>query len=214
MKERSYILKFRSPASVFSGLAVAGLVDRMIIRDHHGLPIIPGSSVKGRWRFFAERLARSKPDNIMDSIKIHKDGESHCKAMDKACTICRLFGNPTLTGLLWVGDAVLDGETAEYFSNLLGRNTNPVIHPDAEIRPGVALSRHRRAALAGHLFFDETVPPVTFTGRVMIHEAELKEDEEQFLIISARLVDRIGGRKSVGRGILDKGIGVPSGGEE
>ena len=164
MKEH-YTLCFRSPASVFSGLAVAGLVDLMVIRNHDGLPIIPGSSVKGRWRFFAERLARSKPDNILDSIKIHPMNKPHCKAKDKACTICRLFGNPSLPSLLWVGDAVLDHETAKYFRNLLGRNTNPVIHPDTEIRPGVALSRRRRAALPGHLFFDEAVPAVTFCCR-------------------------------------------------
>ncbi len=212
MEKRTYTynLEFTSPASVFSGLAVAGLVDRMVVRNHDGLPIVPGSSVKGRWRFFAERLARAKPDNMPLSKAFH-NGDAHCKQPENACTICRIFGNPALPGLIWVGDAVLDEETAEHFRNLLGRNTNPVVHPDAEIRPGVALSRRRRAALAGHLFFDEAVPAATFTGEIMLH-AELSETEEQFLKASARLVDRIGGRKAVGRGTLANGIKLLSGG--
>lgn len=210
MENRSYILNFQSPTSVFSGLAVAGLVDRMVTRNQEQLPIIPGSSVKGRWRFFAERLARAKPDNVSGPITLHQ-GDAHCKSSGNACTICKLFGNPAIPGLLWVGDAELDTETAREIKRLLARGANPVINHDTEIRPGIALSRVRRDALPGHLFFDEAVPAVTFTGDVMIRE-KLNKTEEQFFKASARLVDRIGGRKAVGRGTLANGIEFISGG--
>ena len=58
-----YRLSFASPVSVFSGLSVAGLVDRMVMRTVDGLPYIPGSTVKGRWRFTAERLLRTNGSN-------------------------------------------------------------------------------------------------------------------------------------------------------
>lgn len=212
MEKRSYTLCFQSPASVFSGMAVAGLVDRMVVRNQEHLPIIPGSSVKGRWRFFAERLARAKPDNMPDSITLHPENGPHCKPHGTICTICKLFGNPAVAGLLWIGDAILTEAMAKEFKNLLEQEANPVVHSDAELRPGIALSRARRSALPGHLFFDEAVPAVTFIGEILILHDELSDVEEQFLKASARLVDRIGGRKAVGRGALANGIEIQPGG--
>lgn len=210
MEKRTYTLCFQSPVSVFSGMAVAGLVDRMVMRNQDHLPIIPGSSVKGRWRFFAERLARA--GNMPPSIWLHPDKEPHCKFSDNACTICKLFGNPAVPGLLWVGDAILEAASATEFKKLLDQGNNPVVHPDAEIRPGVAISRLRRSALDRHLFFDEAVPAVAFIGEIQIRHI-LSDTEELFLSASARLVDRIGGRKAVGRGTLANGIELRTGGD-
>ena len=221
MVEWSYTLEFQSSASVFTGLAVAGLVDRMVMRCRGGQPFIPGSSVKGRWRFFAERLLRS--GGLPDSLRMHMPDNPLCKTADDACTVCKLFGNPSIPSLLWVGQAEPERVAKELIGRLLAENRNPVVHPDAELRPGIALSRLFRTALEDHLFFDEALPPLTFTGVVRIN-GPLSPDEEHFLKASARLVDRIGGRKAVGRGVLHEGIriheniriheGVPPAGKE
>ena len=84
-----------------------------------------------------------------------------------------------------------------------------MVHPDTELRPGTAISRITRTTLKDHLFFNEAVPPVTFSGKVIINDT-LSDNEEKFLKASARLVDRIGGRKSVGMGGLDGGIRIAS----
>lgn len=205
MTEWTYTLKFRSSVSVFSGLAVAGLVDRMVMRNHKGLPFIPGSSVKGRWRFFAERLLQNGV--LPDDLEIHKTGEPSCKDPNSLCTLCKLFGNPASPSMLLVGQAELDKNLKGHFENLLKQNPNPVVHPDAELRPGTAISRITRTTLKDHLFFNEAVPPVIFSGKLIINGI-LNDNEEKFLKASASLVDRIGGRKSVGMGGLDGGIRI------
>ena len=203
-----YKLDFQSSVSIFSGLAVAGLVDRMVARNDRGLPYIPGSTIKGRWRFFAERFLHSLPKKeVPDDLKIHDKDGPFCKDIETACTICRLFGNPTLPSLIWIGQAVLDTKLQPLFEDLLKQNHNPVVHPDVELRPGIALSRIRRAALPDHLFFEEAVPPAVFFGKILVN-GTLSDSEIKLLHASATLVDRLGGRKAVGRGILKKGIQI------
>jgi hypothetical protein len=92
----------------------------------------------------------------------------------------------------------------------MNQDRNPVVHPDAELRNGVSLSRCRRTALGDHLFVDEVIPPTVFTGSIQVHRT-LSSQEKQFIHASARLVDRIGGRKAVGRGILAAGIEIIGG---
>src|SRR5215831_16622769 len=65
----TYTIMFRSPVGVFTGLGVAGLVDRTMVREADGLPYIPGSSVKGRLRFFADRLLKS--GTLPNGYRIH-----------------------------------------------------------------------------------------------------------------------------------------------
>ena len=209
MIEWQYHLEFKNPVSLFSGLAVAGMVDRMVIRDHNRLPYILGSSVKGRWRFFAKRLLRS--DIFSDGngeLHIHPQGKPACKSWGKnACALCRLFGNETIPSLINVGQASLDPSLKSTFEKALAQNQNSVVRPDAEIRPGIVMSRKRRAALPGHLFFDEVIPPVQFIGKIFVNK-NISPEEKTFLENAARLVDGIGGRKSIGRGKLENGIQI------
>lgn len=209
MNEWKYVLKFRSVVSVFSGLAVAGLVDNMVVRNHERIPVIPGSSVKGRWRFFAERLLRTaNGDATASGLRIHPLDGPDCKIPESACTICRLFGNSAIPSLIWTGNAELDPSLKPYFKSLLELNRNSVVHPDTELRSGIAMSRKFRTALPNHLFFDEAVPAMTvFLGSILI-KGTINETEQHFLDASARLVDRIGSRKAIGRGILEKGIEI------
>lgn len=206
MVEIKYSLVFRTPVSIFSGLAIAGLVDRMVMRNNEGLPYLPGSSVKGRWRFFAERLLRT--GGLPEGLRIHGTKEPLCKDVVNACTLCKLFGNSTIPAMIQVGQAELDDSQRPLFLTLLERNRNPVVYPDTEIRPGIAISRTRRTTLDDHLFFDEAVPSsVIFSGKVRVNDAVVAI-ERQLLSASGRLVDRIGGRKAVGRGALENGIQI------
>jgi CRISPR/Cas system CSM-associated protein Csm3 (group 7 of RAMP superfamily) len=196
---------------------VAGLVDRMVMRTVDGLPYIPGSTVKGRWRFTAERLLRtngSNPSFKGQGLFCHGENQPECSLGEGPCTICRLFGCSTRPGIVWVGQAELEECLRGLIQELLARNPNPVVHPDTELRPGIALSRHLRTALGDHLFFDEVLPArLSLAGEVMINDA-LAPTEEGFLRASAALTDRLGGRKAVGRGALRGGIvlSAPGGG--
>ncbi len=225
MANWKYQLKFSSPASVFSGLAVAGLLDRMIVRTHkrkgsggHAWmpekPCIPGSSVKGRWRFFAERLLNTP--GVEGEFNMHDPDGPECKDPANCCTICGLFGNPSIPSAIWVGDAspaIEDEALEQLLQQAFEENRNPVFRPDGLVRPGIALDRARRVALPDHLFFDEAVSYVSFVGEIMV-KRRLSQEETRFLTASARFVDRIGGRKAVGRGALDGGIDILNGADK
>jgi CRISPR/Cas system CSM-associated protein Csm3 (group 7 of RAMP superfamily) len=203
-----YRLRFRTPVGVFTGLGIAGLVDRIVIRDARGLPYVPGSSVKGRLRFFAERLLRSGEPPAPFSV--HPAPGPLCKTAAAACTLCRLFGNPALPGALRVGNARPEEPWATLAAQLLRAAPNPVVHADAELRPGLALSRLRRTALADHLFFDETVPAAAFAGEMAL-VAGLSNEEVAWLAAVGRLVDGLGARKAAGRGRLAGGVEIGGG---
>jgi CRISPR/Cas system CSM-associated protein Csm3 (group 7 of RAMP superfamily) len=191
---------------VFTGLGIAGLVDRTVVRDANGMPWIPGSTVKGRWRFFAERLLLSGVD--LSPLRVHGAASPHCKSSSDACILCRLFGNPSVPSLVRVGQASLGEPWREVVRALLDADRNPVVRPDVEVRPGIALSRRRRSALPDHLFQDEAVPAgLRFEGTLRLSSG-ISPDEEAFLRGAGRLVDSLGARKATGRGALDGGIEI------
>lgn len=203
----TYTLSFRSPVSIFTGLGIAGLVDRTVVRGANTLPYIPGSTVKGRLRFFSERLLRASPRPASFRFRVHDPNQPHCKVPATACTICRLFGNPAIPATLRVGQAMPVPPWDTLFQQLLMAEHNPVFQPDVEIRPGIALSRSRRTALADHLFFDEAVPAITFSGSMLL-DASVNPEERTFFIGAGKLVDALGARKSAGRGVLEEGIQI------
>lgn len=211
MAERkyTYTLTFRGALSIFSGLGIAGLVDRIVVRNGVGLPYIPGSSIKGRLRFFTERLLQSS--SVPDGYRLHPPGQPICKALDTACTLCRLFGNPAIPALLHVGQASPDPPWNDLFRQLLKENTNPVVHSDVEIRPGLAVSRLRHTTLPDHLFFDEAIPPIGFSG-ILVLNSRVTPQETRFLIWTGTLVDSLGARKAAGRGSLEGGIRIADAG--
>ena len=206
-KELSYELIFHAPVGVFTGLGIAGLLDRTVVRDANKRPYIQGSTVKGRLRFFAERVLRSQPAGLSTTLDIHGPDKPYCKQPDTACTQCRLFGNPIISGLVSIGQAWPSQEWDKDFAEQIRNNPNPVIHPDADIRPGIALSRQRRTTLVNHLFQDETIPRLTFSGRLSI-DSSVSNEEQRFLIAAGLLVDSLGSRKAVGRGRLNGGIQI------
>jgi len=209
METWTYNLTFKTSVSVFAGHGVAGLVDRRIFRNSRGLPSIPGSTVKGRWRYSALRLLSSRTTS--SSLSLHSSNKPFCKEPDRACTLCKLFGSPAIRAAIWVGQAELESTLRHEVKSLVSTNRNPVISEDAELRPGIALSRKRRAPVPNHLFYDEAAPAgVVFTGTIRVINPLTKE-EKQFLIGAAKLMDRIGARKTVGRGILEGGMIVQPG---
>ncbi len=120
MTEIQYSITFRTPVSIFNGLSIAGLVDRMVMRNKEGLPYIPGSSVKGRWRFFAERLLRT--NGLPDGLKIHGKKDPQCKDVVSACTLCKLFGNSAIPATLFISQAELDDTKKPLYRALLKQN--------------------------------------------------------------------------------------------
>ena len=62
-------------------------------------------------------------------------------------------------------------------------------------------------SLPDHLFFDEIVPAITFSGSLSL-DTRMIPAETRLLIGVGALVDALGARKAVGRGRLEGGIRI------
>ena len=156
--------------------------------------VIPGSSIKGVLRSFAESLLRAEGKNIHDPWdfdKIEKEFQEN-GGEDKPCVICRLFGSTELASHLTVFDAV------------------PLEKPSQIYRTGISIDRDFAAVRPGVLYQEEFVAPNT-SWRLQIRlfnvefpptgEDKRAELLDQILKTWRVLGLQLGARKSVGAGL-------------
>lgn len=189
------------PLAIWSGFR-RGQIQRTVMRGTHGLPFIPASTLKGRVRDVAERLAQTLDHEIC--------GTPNPKRMcgnGKLCLICRTFGSPGIsalsghTGLIWRDAKLIDEQGAPI--EIKREEANALYYA----RTQVQLSRLRGTALERHLFTSETtIENLRFGGRVrgwlpVTTRTAGKFHEELILLCSAlRLLTFVGGAKSRGSG--------------
>ncbi|HXH13080.1 MAG TPA: RAMP superfamily CRISPR-associated protein [Alphaproteobacteria bacterium] len=181
-------------------------VDKVTARDADGKLIIPGSTLKGRLRWECERVARAlgwavchapRPDTMCPYDLPLQDGRP------SFCIVCEIFGASGQRSPLWFNDAALQLHE-ELQSTPLGKS-QLASHErrafDAQIRPGVSISRRRRAAFSQRLFFTETsAPNARFLFRACI-EGELPSDQHRALLLAGvRMLSFVGGGRSRGLG--------------
>lgn len=190
--------------------------DLPVMRDHRGLPFVPGSSLKGVVRSAVEALARSlEPPNPsrMAACLCTSDDRYWCvpprrkrvgdtpaetldefdrRRQDNTCWACRVFGSPWMAGKVRFQDLFLvdDG-----------------IAPDdtTEIRNGVAIDRDTgRAADKKVYAFEAAVPDLSFSLRATIDNPT--ETELGLALLGFRLLEmqevRLGGGTSRGLGAV------------
>lgn len=195
-------------------------VDKATVRDAYGKLIIPGSTLKGRIRWECERIARTlgwdvcnapQPDNMCPYFWYHR-GERQ----DKFCDLCEMFGTSVKRSALWFGDATLKEDERLRVTPVLesGKRVNERRPFDAQIRPGVSLSRARRAAFSERLFFTETsAPNACFHFKALI-EGELSAPQHHALLLAGvRSLSLVGGGRSRGLGWVRMARCVLDGGE-
>lgn len=149
-------LRFDGAFAIQSGFP-RGTIDRTVMRGLNGMPYIPASTLKGRVRDMAERVAPTlgyknicrAPNPQFMCPELHGiDGEH--------CIVCRTFGAPGIsarsgaTGLIW-RDAKLCDEKGEPLKDIDMAAQNDYYYS----RTQAQLSRARGVALAKHLFTSE-----------------------------------------------------------
>lgn len=180
-------------------------------RNSQGLPIIPGSSLKGAMRSFLERYLASelgktvfpggnictpeKPcigENIPEEEKPKNDKEwgeyLFDKEKGKLCVICRLFGTKESSAKLYIRDARVLEET---FDNAY------------EIRSGNSIDRDLGISTGGFKYEVELVPEGTRFSFKMILENIDKAEENCVKLLMRALENSmipIGGMKTRGLG--------------
>lgn len=177
-----------------SGRTLA-LVDLTVELDERGRPYIPGSSVKGRVRAYAERLMRTAglqvcsppvPDQMCPHTDI--DGE------DEYCPACCIFGSP------WVSSRV-------HFSNFYLADDNDFI---LQTRQGIGVGRTLGTVVEEKLYYWEAVgsatksEPLSFNGEI---SGTGERSEIGWILAAFRMMSSIGGQKARGMGRVRAKIG-------
>ncbi|NJN19621.1 MAG: hypothetical protein HC822_26960 [Oscillochloris sp.] len=172
----------RTAVAVGAGGSAGSRVDRSIVRDAWGRPLIPGSQLKGRVRHAAEQILSA----VGQDVPAHFDDE-------RATLIRDLFGSPEHPSPLFFHDlpSTIMPEPPE---SITARRL-------VRLRPSVALSRRRRIAEESLLVLQE----VGAEGMIFAAEQAIcgeVPDEPQIALLWAalKLADRWGGGKSRGLG--------------
>ncbi len=203
----TYLMKMSGSVAVYSGFP-RGIIDRTVVRALDGLPYLPASTLKGRVRDMAERLAQSleipvcqapNPETMCPENPVQSSG---------LCLVCRTFGTPGRssrsgqTGIIW-----RDAHLADVGDARLPEKDHPSPQNFFYQRTQVQLSRPRGVALAKHLFTSEnTIENLAFKGRIrgwtektFINGTAIP-DTVVLLCAALKLLNFVGGGKSRGLG--------------
>lgn len=182
--------------------------DMGVLRDYQGQPILPGSSLKGKFRAMAEQMASylgmsaclldtelSGVDCVGDQKYFRNMNEDFKKATTEkkkiawltqhSCDVCRLFGSPLQAGRIFFSDGILTRWPGGY-----------------QVRDGVVIDRDSETA-RDRLKFDYEVAAADTIFDIVI-DLENPDDRE-LALIGAVLAEwqsgfRLGGFTSRGLG--------------
>ena len=146
-----------------------GEVDMPILRDPSGQPYIPGSSLKGRTRAEAERIAREEGMDVCSPPDVNNMCGTIKRRVEDFCVCCRIFGT---AGRISVASKVKfrDSYPTKKIEELLERT-------------GTAIDREKGSVARGALYTIEAVPAGATFGLDIV--AENLSDEELKLLLAA-----------------------------
>lgn len=191
-----------TPLSQFhigTGFGVGRFIDKATIKDKLGAIYIPGSTIKGKAKYFGRQLA-----NCLD-IKCCAE-EQPCKA--NPCIVCRSFGSPLQQGKFFFSDATLP---EEIMNSIMGESReNPAIALRFALntRTGTKIDRRFGTVQEDCLFTTETgMRGIPLAAQIYgIGNDFIFSDEGElplelvFLLNSFKLISHLGGGKSQGFG--------------
>lgn len=206
MIELTYTITLKSPLRLATGVGQAGYLDNTIHRNGSGQPIVPGSSIKGKTRATAYRLA-----NALQVASLHSADQepSGClQDRDTPCLICQIFGASQWPSKLYFEDASLPAKLNKLLQELdeiSEKKNRPMASQNfgRHVRTSVAIDRRKRVALRQHLFTHEAVAqPASFIGRIYgtIRNMSDSYDELALLVVSMEAITHLGGAKGRGLG--------------
>ena len=180
-------------------------VDNSVLKDADGLPIIPGSSLKGVVRSDFEGVMRAVGKNVCDIFNVNDTSCTDNKFIDsvlnssdlselekanalyeRSCDVCRLFGGRGLASHLSFKDCAFIGDKCIF-----------------EHRDGIGIDRDTGTAARGCKYEFEIIPKGSRFSFCLIAE-NLEEEQKNYLyyilrrLMSAEL--SIGGKTTRGFG--------------
>jgi CRISPR/Cas system CSM-associated protein Csm3 (group 7 of RAMP superfamily) len=152
--------------------------------------IIPGSTLKGKIRHECERILSALGQKICRAPRAEMMCP-HSTIADiggKHCAVCQFFGGPSLQSRLFFSDAIVNDAT-------LGRAA-------FRVQAGVSLSRRRRTAEHGRLYYIEHgVEGLIYEGAIDGYlDNDLADQQVALLIAALKRLVAVGSGKSRGLG--------------
>ncbi|MEM1673523.1 MAG: CRISPR-associated RAMP protein Csx7 [Candidatus Bathyarchaeia archaeon] len=164
-----------------------GEVDLPVLRDPRGQPYIPGSSLKGRVRTEAEKIARKIGMDVCDPPNVDSMCGSKKSRVEDFCICCRIFGT---AGKISLASKVKfrDAYPLEGIERLLERT-------------GIAIDRGTETVAKGALYTIEAVPAGAKFGLEIVAD-NLSDDELKLLKAALKSVEdsALGGSSTRGFG--------------
>jgi len=185
----SGVLEAVTPLHIGSGKPEVelGEVDLPVLTDPEERPYIPGSSLKGRVRTEAERIARQKGMDVCKPPDVKNMCGSLKKNPNDFCICCRIFGT--------AGDLSVA-------SKVKFRDAYPLSKVETFLeRTGIAIDRDKGAVAKGALYTIQAVPAgVQFSLEIVCEN--MSEDELRLLKAALKSVQdsALGGSSSRGFG--------------
>jgi len=148
--------------------------DMRFVVDANGVIFIPGSSIRGVWRSWCEKIARTISngapltcdpfnDNTSDKVNLscskRLEDKDPSKVYALSCPICKLFGNTSLGSRIRISDAYI-------INGRVDRNKLPM-------RDGIGIDRFTGGASHGAKFRYQYLIGKTFKTEVQIRNFEL-----------------------------------------
>lgn len=159
---------------------------RPLMKDKHGLPYIPATSIKGRLRHEVEKLLQATGSTVCAA----PTPQLMCQPVDGVsfCPVCQLFGAP------W-------RESPLRFSELVLQTKGDARPANTQSRFGIRVGRVRRVVQDKFLFGTELYEPGIpwrFTGHIVYSGNNLSDLAP--LLLAAKAVTSMGSSRSRGLG--------------
>ena len=193
---------FITPLSQFhigTGFGMGRFIDKATIKNKLGAIYIPGSTIKGKAKYFGRQLAKCLGIECCAQ-------DQPCKG--NACIMCRSFGSPLHQGKFFFSDATLPDDIMNYITSESEANTAIPLRFLLNTRTGTKIDRRLGTVEEHHLFTTETgMGGISLTAQIygigndfiFSGEGELPL-ELAFLLNSFKLISHLGGGKSQGFG--------------
>jgi CRISPR/Cas system CSM-associated protein Csm3 (group 7 of RAMP superfamily) len=201
--EIQFDLITKSAFYIGSGMGIAGVVDNACLKDMDGFVYIPGSSIKGKLRYFCKQLLQMPL--FKTSIPVCETLGRPEICMSDTCLICKLFGSSYTEGAFHFSDARLKNE----FIATLQKQTPLDMGYQSSLRTNNKINRYTKTTEPGHLFTTEVGErELIFEGNIRGDIKGIQCDDsnnpiplELILVLSGlNLLNSLGGQRSRGLG--------------
>jgi len=195
---------FITPMSQFhigTGFGIGKFIDKATIKDKLGAIYIPGSTIKGKAKYFGRQIADSLGLNCCTE-------EKPCKG--NSCIVCRTFGSPLHRGKFFFSDASLPKKFIKSITEESEENPAIPLRFSLNTKTGTKIDRRFGTVQEDYLFTTETgmrgialVAKIYGIGNDFIFPdgGELPL-ELVFLLNSLKLITHLGGGESGGLGYV------------